>query len=759
MKTVSNPPQRIAPFSVYLKGVTDNQGQPCTVQLFNSVVSNAIIKFTVDTIVQAYLDYKAGKIKKKEYEKIKSEQKKKLPVFTFHALFQGARKKESIIALSGLAMHDYDHLDNPREIYEKSIKPLIDELNILLVHITPGGGLRLVTILPPHTTLEEAQRQVAERLGLEADPHVKDVARCSFAVPADYILYINRDELFKLRDCDDTPQSAPADNADNADNADTPMAATATAPAPAFKGVPFSRIIEEWWKATGGEPTEGERNTRLFDLARNLALLTDKNEARLLALLPDYGLPEAEMKSIVHSACKSDYYMLSATMRRILARFLPKAKSEEQLCCPPLPKKLPRLLKLLTDPQPDIYKPAVAISVLPALAAYVSSEVKVTYINGLDCPLIVMTLLIAPTGTGKSCINAPIDHITALLREQDKANRALLQKCKDENNAKGANKDKALKPKVAIRCVSHDMTNAALVELLDNAQGWPLYMRLDELSLLDVLGKQKFEIMKLSFDRDEYGQERVGDKSVSKKVLVSLLMSLATTPKGAQQFFEKELNTGPLSRIIICSLPPAEIGAPLPVFGRYDDKFDANLRPYLDNLQKARGQVRCKQVENIARELQRELADNAVAMQDKVYDNLAHRALVNGFRIGTLLYLANNCKWEKAIGDFMRWAVHYTLCCKMFYFGEAIRNDMETPVAHFRNKGVRNALWDLPNIFTLDDLRKQRTREGKENDDRHCKSIISKWMGRGFIREQRAGADNADNKDNGIRYVKLQYKN
>ena len=716
----------------------------CTPELFWKAVRSDYVARVCAAIADAWEQWKRGELAREEFEEIKNREKKRLPIFTFHATFPGGRRLNADAVPSSLSMYDIDHLEAPWEYYEQVIEDRKQELGIVLAHVTPSKeGLRLVFIIPAGLSLEEAQRWMSQQLNdPNYDQSVKDLARSSFAVPEEYILYIDEENLFKERE---TARNEVTDFSSSGEiaAATTPPVGHPSSPEEGnldtFKGIPYSEIIKQWFILSGGEPATGERNTKLHRLAYHLRHITDNNEELLLKIMPRYGLSEEEMKGLIHSACAATWKGMPRLLGTVLSTFgADTADGPQNDTPPPMPRKLPALVKLLVSRTPEAYRAAVAHAIFPPLATHLH-RTRFRYIDNEEHEATLMCVLAAPTGSGKSCVNAPIDHIMADIRAKDELNRQREARWKEENNAKGANKNKANRPEgLVIQWVSPDMTNAAFVMRLAESEEHFLYTRMNEIEAFDALkgssrNPQQFVIMRLAFDTGEYGQERVGEKSVSEQVRVRFNWNASSTPGRVQEYFKKVVVDGPVSRINFCTLPEQEIGADMPVYGTYDSAFDEALRPYIQNLTQATGLIDEPKLEALARKLNQELKDRALLTQDRVYDNLARRALVIGWLKACVLYVANGCRWEAAIEDFTRWSVEYDLWCKLHFFGAAIEQAENAGREAARHPGRRNLLEDLPDDFTLTDLQHLRMKLGMSAGG--TQDLLYRWTKRGFIRQ------------------------
>ena len=376
---------------------------------------------------------------------------------------------------------------------------------------------------------------------------------------------------------------------------------------------------------------------------------------------------------------------------------------DEKIAPPPMPEHLPKLVELLLSKTPDIYKPAVAHAIFPPLATHLC-KTTFKYIDNVEHEATLMCCLLAGTGAGKNCVQMPINMIMEDIRKRDRENLNREKEWKDEVTRKGANKDKRKRPEnLIIQEIDADMTNPAFVMRTAEAQEHFLYTSLNEIDQFDALkgqGNQQFKIMCLAFDPgNQYGQTRVGTSSITERITVRFNWNASTTIQLGQRYFSKVLTDGPISRINFCTIPEREIGAEIPVYGEYDDAFREALRPYIENLCKASGRIDCAEASALAEKLKEENADFSRMSQNRVFENLSFRGNVIAFLKACVLYVANGCKWEPEIEEFIRWSESYDLWCKMIFFGAGIAKANE--VGEKSNKrGPANLLQQLPDNFT-----------------------------------------------------------
>ena len=735
-------------------------------------------------------------------EKGDEELKHRLPVWTPHCAEFANNHRAAADAVKPLRrlMMDFDEKGHTDEILARlgigsgnavaEAEPTVGGMTVLLVEESVRRGTHVLVELPEGMTTEEAQLLMKEATGFEPDAAVKDVARCIYMVTEEHTrfvsdgLFVSRSEGVKecrsedilrsvgVKECrsEDILRSSGVKECRSSDNtlASNPSSQNPH-PSSDFKGIPYKDIIAEWFRRTGGEPQKGERNDRLHRLAAHLRYITDNNEQQLLEIMPSYGLSDEEMRGLIHSACQGRFYSMPKLLAEIIKNLSAKenemAAEQEKDVPPAMPKRLPPLIKLLTQNTPEIYKAAVAHAVFPSLGAHLY-KTRFRYIDNVEHEATLMNCLMAGTGAGKDCISEPINRIMADIRRRDDENLAREKAWKQSVNSKGANKDKAQRPEgLVIQEIDPDVTNAAFVQRMADADGHFLYVKLNEIDQFDALkgngrGNHQFQIMCLAFDtNDRYGQTRIGTQSVTEKVSIRFNWNASTTVSKGQRYFHSVLTDGPISRINFCTIPKREIGADMPVYGTYDSRFDEQLRPYIERLVAARGTIECPQAFRLAQRLKNECAEFARLSQSETYWNLSFRANVIAYLKACVLYVAHGYKWDKSIEEFVRWSLDYDLWCKMHFFGEAIEA-AEQGGKQEKRRGPRNLLEMLPNEFTFDDAVSVRRKQGLNREG--TGAMIRTWRNRGYIEvagEQRTNEqlNSFLSLETGEKFVKLKF--
>ena len=802
------------------QSVRSREVQVCTPELFHQATKSSRVKDVCAQIEDALERKRRGEIGQEDYDTMKTRLKSQLPILTPHATFRNGRRLNADAIPSGLSIYDKDHIADPRGWWKAKSEELRVKnpqvlARILLVHVTPSlEGLRLVFVMPEGMNLAEAQKWMSQQLGDEEyDVCVKDLARPSFIVPEDYILFIDEAKLFGVKSeerrvknsnvsapqlnnqhlidnnqnnkgNDETnrlsgnggnPAVSPGSPAEHAQPADTNhsddnhigdnggnqsnggMETEKNFPME-YDGIPYSSITSKLVELLGGEPQHGSRNSFIFTLSCYLRYLCDDNRDWIKAILPTFGEEQKRAFTTVDSACqRKQSHRMPMIVRKAISlcqQEQARGKAEDydadefgDILNPDsyfyriheMPQKLPRLIRLLVSKTPAIYQPAVSQAVFPALASHLC-DTRFRYIDNVEHEATLMNILCAPTGSGKESITQPINRIMADIRARDAQQRERERAWKDECNRKGSNKDKRERPEgLVIQEVNIDMTNPAFVLRMKEAERHFLYAKVNELNLFDALkGKtnQHFRIMELAFDLGNYGQDRVGVQSVTETVKVRFNWNACCTPKKCRDYFRRVVTDGPVSRISFATIERRPCGSEIPVYGSYDAAFDEELKPYIDNLLKARGLVDCPQALRLARKLMEENAEFARLSQNYVFENLSFRANVIAYLKACVLYVANGMKWEKPIEDFVRWSERYDLWCKLKLFGQMIydADGEQDKVSRTAPNGPKNLLSLLPDEFTMDDYVKVRRAQGFDNDNaRRIRDAIHQWVHRGYV--------------------------
>ena len=693
--------------------------------------------------------------------------------------------------------HDVDCYDAEQsDAFKELILSKKDAIGLMMLERSASGGWHLVCKRIPGTTILENQVRVSTELQIEMDTNTKDLQRVVYSTsgsPED-LPYLD-DALFeepmtaeeceaeylRLKEREKKRQELLPAGAKKANKHYKPWAEKREERSEEVRSGEVKEvksgevqsceadertrfIFRECMKEEGVTDADlvdrgGRHNSVKMILSSCTQLLTKEETLGMLKeLMPDNWQDE-NIQTLVNDFY-SDYYNPSQRLTLFQKRVFREsrrlggevsAQSESELAVqnqselsklfasklpPEIPKVLPKLVKAVTQHTPQRYKATVAQAMFPPLSTY-SRKLSFMYIDNQERDLRSCCLIIAGTGTGKdSCTKQPLQHIIADMVERDKENRIRLKKFNDEYNNKANNKQKPQRPDdLIIQTLKYDITKAALVQRMDDAQGAPLYIRLNELEQWDKIEgctgrNNQFTTMKLCDDEgNDFGSDRASTQSVMASGCLHLNWNANTTLSKAMRYFKYVMTDGPISRLCLATIPDEEIGAEIAVFGNYDEKYDEALKPFIENLKAATGVIDCAPARKLARQLKDECADFARLSQDRVFDNLSHRALVHAFRKACLLYVANGNKWEKAIEGFCRWSLFYDLYLKMMFFGEQIRHaDDDIPTS---KRGPQNLLDFLPETFSVEEAKRVRQKQGMDTEK--TVKMISTWKSRGYV--------------------------
>lgn len=708
---------------------------PCTVEnLYAAMDSEMTAKICAD-IEDALERVKRGEMCREDFEAYKRDRKQQLMVLTPHATFtDGVRQNKSAVP-SGLSMYDIDHISDPRGFFNTMVRERCAELGIVMAHVTPSTeGLRLIFEVPEGMSLAEAQKWMSEQLGDSSyDGSVKDYARCSFVVPRAYLLYIDEEELCKQREVKAVSQNATVLSHQTSTATDRNL-----------------RIFDLCLQEVGLKLEEIDQvgvynwhNTLVSILSVGICRLMAQDELKavLAVKMPNYAR-EQDCQRLVSDFYK-DYTKMNAPMsqrlRAIYAESVTGVKdkpltTEDVLgdVPPQMPRRLPKSVKLMVSKEPDIYKPASAMGLFPALGAHLY-QVQFPYADHTMHEATFMQNCMAPMSSGKSCVNRVCEPIMADIKARDDVNRRREDEWKEECRSMGANKQKPKRPdNLIIQMMSSDLTNAALVQKLQDAQGHFLYVQVDEVELFEQLkvngrSGQIGKIFRLAYDCGYYGQERVGIQSVTGRPQMRMNYNASTTIQRGQQFFRSMMADGTLSRLSFSTIVTWR-GMAMPIHGIYDEQHAEAVKPYIDRLNATKGIIDLPQAQRLIQRMDKEAKDTAWLCDDEVYEKLAYRAVVSAWLRAMVLYIAEG-KWSKDIENFAMWTMKYDMWCKMHFFGEQMSQQMAGEVV--RTRGPKNMLDMLADDFTREDAQAVRIRERKKNSN--PTQQLCMWEERGYI--------------------------
>ncbi len=650
---------------------------------------------------------------------------------------------------------------------------------IALAHITPSGdGLRVVVQRTKGMSIEQEQYEWCkamklDTIGIAPDPACKDISRLSFAPMQKEILYFNPSLLFApLPDAAEYPDGTLFSGVTSRDGvilsnakdlskcsgegcSHSPCAGSfasaqddtksAEQYPTDYNGVEYKEIIKRLEEQLGGRPEHGARNAFIFTMACNLRYICNDDPAWVASILPTYGEDPQKHRMTIQSAVNRP---MSREMPATLARALRVAQGELSIVnCelsiatpPAMPESLPAPIGLLTSRTPERMRPAVAMAVFPPLGAHVTGT-RLAYVDGRKYEPTFMNVLVAELSTGKSAVNMPIEYIIADIEARDEVSRNRLNDWKDTCNRISSTQEKPQRPKgLSIQVLDPDMTNAAFVQSLADAEGRFLYTQMDEIELLNALktntlGGTVSAILRLAFDCGKYGQVRVAANAVNAKVRVRWNWNASTTVQRVRKFFARNIADGTLSRISFSTIikEKGTYFRDRPTFGEYGESFARELKPYIDTLNTCRGDIHCPEASAWALALCDELADFAEEMDDELYAQISLRAVLMGFFRAMLLYIMNGMQWSRQIADFAAWTVKYDLWCKMRFFSDMLHADLAGEEKALQ-RGPKSLLEMLPKEFTKQQLVDLRKSLGMSAD---ASRILYAWKRRGQIVEDK----------------------
>ena len=692
-----------------------------------------------------------------DYADRKQALKKRLPIIIPHAQsFKNGKRVSADAVPSGLAMLDVDHVEDPREWFNSIDKQLLSDNRIYLVAITASGkGLRIIGERAQGESIEQAQLRMANALGItEFDAVTKDLARASYVVPRDYILWIYEDGLlympegvsFSATDFSpeikrlalpphqETSSISPESNSGNPVTGNQSPVTELS-----YRGIPYAAIVQQLMLSIGAAEgaVQGERNTVYFSLAAYMRYICDFNAALLFQILPDFGLSEQERRQVISSAIgrprKSQIPIVLQSAIAICEREIANDKSpmsnlkSTDLALP----ELPRLLKLVCRRLPEDYRPAMVIASLPILGT-LATRIRFEYLDRQEQSLSFFSCITAPAASGKSFIRKPLDLLLTPINEQDAIEREKEQAYKERLRASKNSKNQPEDPHACPRNNGVAISIAKLLQLLTYAEGKHLIgigEEMDTLVKSERAGvwSQKSDIYRLAFDNAVYGQAYMSDSSFNAHIKVYYNLLLTGTPNSMKRFF-KDLENGLATRVCFAQLPDTSF-TEIPVFAPYSEAEKAEIIRWARQLDAEKGTIECPQVgTTIANWLERK-RQQAIDADSHAMDTLRRRAAVIGFRAGMLCFLLENRKYTKTVGQFAEWVAEYVFRNQMELWGEQMEQDLTgaLEVLSGERGSAASLLALLPNEFTTSDLIKLRARKGQSVKNNAICMVLNRW--------------------------------
>ena len=710
------------------------------------------------------------------------ELKHRLPVWTPHCAEFRNNHRATADALMPLPrlMLDFDEKGHTAEIKEKLLKE--SPLEVLLIEKSVRDGTHVLVELPEGMKIEKAQQLMKEATGFEPDKAVKDVSRCIYMVPESHTLYVaaklfeaspTRSGEFEIRpqegdgdlkspthssrittrsgEFEIRPQEGDGDLKSPTHSSRITNSAERNQPSKhkhptSFKGIPYSSIIAEYWRRTGGEPTEGERNNKLHRLAANLRAICENSEEWLLEVLPRFDLSEKEMLTIVHSACKEPTKgsMLINKIVEHLASSIGNNTDDEvddeaqddgqssmfNVQCKGLPIGLKQSL---VGVPPSMQMPVIC-AVLPIAAAY-ADQVEVQYCDGQMQHLGLMSIIRGEQASGKSVCKNAVDVWKRQFDEEDALARKREEEWKERKKARKANEKAPEDPKVLIRMVPVTVSCSTLLKRFKNSNGHTLYSFGEELDTLRKTNgagswSSKYDIYRLSFDQGEWGQDYNSDQAESGVVKVAYNWTLLGTNGALRKCFRQDnIENGLSSRILVAEMPDSSFSK-MPKFGRRSADDEAAIQEAVTRLRSCSGFVDTPRLRKAIERWVEEKRVEAAKDIDHVKDTYRKRAAVIGFRCGIIFRLLDGKESNKCL-DFALMMAEYALQQQISAFGEALLNEYVSAKDEGKYQSANHSVFDqLPPVFSKEDLAslKKSFCSGTA-----LRKIISRWNSDGWI--------------------------
>ena len=650
---------------------------------------------------------------------------------------KGTKRMSSTIGM------DIDHIaaEEMEEVKERILSKR-EELGLLMLERSVrGAGYHLVFRRRKELSQEENLRWASERLGVAFDKGAKDITRVFFTTTAaeEDLLFLE-DGVFEIEAVEGIERIERIEGIEGIERIER---IEGRAYPKEYHGILFTDIIRKYWELfnDGKEPAVGDRDTLTYQLACDLRHICGRNAEWLDQVIPCYdGFPPEEKRRKIESALQAKSegmpYRLKQVLQALRSTSAIKACGGTLTTPPPMPKRLPPLVKLLTRNVPRLYKPAVASAVFPALAAHLHG-VKFRYWDNVEHEATFMNVLVGRQSIGKGSIKKPIEYIMEDIRQRDIPNRQREAEWKQKNP--GAKQKKDPRPTdICIQMLIDNLTDAVfnqrIVDANNNGQRY-IYTIVDEIDALKkVTSKGSVDevglLIRKAFDNSMAGQERVGADSVSGIAPLRWNFNASTTPPNVRKFFSKMVNDGTVSRLDVSTIIMGEEEDEAPILGIYDQQFANELKPYLERLEAASGLIECQQANRLSERMREENRDRMRLYDSEAYRVLSYRANVIAWLKGMVLYVAGGYRWDKTIADFVEWSQQYNLWCKMLYFGQQLEKELREEVEIQRQSGPQNLLELLPDEFTRDEYVQMRQQQGRSGGG---ESTLRTWATRGYI--------------------------
>ena len=602
-------------------------------------------------------------------------------------------------------------------------------IEVLLIEESARRGTHVLVELPEGMDAETAQQLMKDATGFEPDKQVKGVDRCIYMVPESHTRFVS-EKLFEPSIISAESSFSLKGNSVDPCQKEFPTE---------FRGIAYATIISEFWSRTGGEPSEGERNKRLHQLAANLRAICDNNEEWLLEVMPNYGLSRQEMQSIIHSACKEPTKGSKIIDKIVDALRLDDATQESTSHLPIItPSKLPIGLRESLSGVPEKMHMPVLCSVLPLAAAY-ADQVEVRYCDGELQKLGMMSIIHGEQASGKSVCKHAVNIWKRQLDQEDELARKREDEWKERKKARKANEKAPEDPKVMIRVVPVTVSCSTLLKRLKNSCGHTLYSFGEELDTLRKTNgagswSSKYDIYRLAFDPidSEWGQDYNSDQAESGVVKVAYNWTMLGTDGAVRKCFKGDnIENGLSSRILLAEMPDTAF-AKMPKYGRRSANDESRIQEAVTRLRSYTGFVDTPRLRKAIDQWVEEKRIEAAKDIDRVKDTYRRRAAVIGFRCGVIFYLLSGLtKESKQCTEFAVMMAEYAMTEQIKTFGWALLNQYVDAQTECIRHGVNHSIFDqLPPVFSLNDL---AALKGSSTPRNSLIKIISRWKIDGWI--------------------------
>ena len=674
-------------------------------------------------------------------EKGDDELKHRLPVWTPHcAEFKDNHRSiaDAVKPLNRL-MLDFDEKGHTDEICARLMEksPLVP----LLIEESVRRGTHVLVELPDGMTPEEAQQLMQEATGFTPDAAVKDVSRCIYMVPEDHTKYVS-EKLFEACNLGPGPEtkSQGTGQSEKCNLGPGPRSESqGTGDPQKFKGIPYTSIISEWWRRNGGEPQAGERNVKLHKLAVNLRAICDNKREVLMEVMPRFGLTDAELRSVVDSACKEEPKGISKVMQGIIDALelgIPTDEIEdaeavaEETGVKVNVKALPIGLKESLVGVPVSMHMPVLCGIMPICGAY-ADGVEVEYCDGNVHRLGLMAIIHGEQASNKSVVKNAIDVWKRQFDEEDALARKREEEWKERKKGRKANEKAPEDPHVLIRQVPVTVSCSTLLKRFKNSGGHTLYSFGEELDTLRKTNgagswSSKYDIYRLSFDRGEWGQDYNSDAAESGVVKVAYNWTMLGTNGALRKCFKADnIENGLSSRVLLAEMPDCSFSK-MPKFGKRSTEDEARIQEAVTRLRSFTGLLDVPRLRKAIETWVEAKRVEAAKDIDHVKDTYRKRAAVIGFRCGVIFHILSGAAREsKACLDFALMMAEYCLKQQIKAFGEALESQFVDARDECIRYGSNHSIFDqLAPAFTMDDLR--ALKRGFCNEA-GLRKIISRW--------------------------------